>query len=76
MKIHLKNLKVTEVKQGSAIFTGDNAPMGWEHTKKVNDGFGSLDGNHNEFMNSQHVVTKHMTNNKQKDKTNDIPPKS
>ncbi|TCP21937.1 hypothetical protein EV207_13824 [Scopulibacillus darangshiensis] len=63
MKMHVKNIKVAEVKQSSAIFSGDNTPMGWRNVKKVNDGFGSLIGNKNEFMNGEQGVVKRLDHN-------------
>lgn len=59
MNIKFHHFKITNVKQSSGIFSGDNSQVRWKDKKKVDEGFGSLIGTKNISTDNQHVVRKH-----------------
>ena len=58
MKLNFKNLNIKEIKQGSAVFTGENRPLGFQDNKRINDGFGTLNGKRNTYRNGKHIYAR------------------
>jgi hypothetical protein len=58
VKLHFKHINIKEIKNGSAAFTGENRPLGFQDNKILSDGFGSLNGERNIHRNSKHIYAK------------------
>ncbi|MEB3100296.1 hypothetical protein VF724_01310 [Paenibacillaceae bacterium T2] len=56
MKIWFQDLQVNSVSNSSGIFSGDNIHLNWKHSRKTNDGFGSIQGNSNISKGNVHIV--------------------
>lgn len=58
MKIVLKQLNVEKVSHSSGLFSGENLQVDWKSYKKINEGFGTMQGSRNVSTNNQHIVKK------------------
>jgi hypothetical protein len=56
VQISFKDLKVGEVKSSSGIFSETNFQYQWVHTKKINEGLGTISGKYNSVHRGFHYV--------------------
>lgn len=56
VRIWFQDLQVNSVSNSSGIFSGDNIHLNWKHSRKMNDGFGSIQGNGNISKGNVHIV--------------------
>ncbi len=56
VRITFKDLQVQVISNSSGVFSGNNLQIGWTHRAKVNDGQGSVSGDHNALHKSIHIV--------------------
>lgn len=56
VRIRFNELNVNEVTKSSGIYSGDNRQLGWRAEAKTNQGFGVIEGDHNEATDLIHIV--------------------
>lgn len=56
VRIEFGDLIIEQVSDSSGIFTGDNMQVKWRSYSKVDDGFGTLEGDLNNSINNQSAV--------------------
>lgn len=57
-KIRFNDLKVNEVSKSSGIFSGENMQVKWKFVSTHDEGFGKVDGDHNNLSSNKHIVKK------------------
>lgn len=56
VRIEFGDLIIEQVSNSSGIFTGENLQVGWRSYRRVDDGFGILEGDCNNSSNNQSAV--------------------
>jgi hypothetical protein len=55
-RIYFKDLNIEEISNSSGVFSGRNLQVGWRHSKKTSEGFGSLSGDKNVIVGNLNVL--------------------
>ncbi len=55
--ISFKKLEVGEIANSSGIFSGENSMSYWKHRAKINEGFGTILGDHNQLSHSNNILS-------------------
>jgi hypothetical protein len=55
-RIIFNDLNVKEISNSSGVFSGLNFQIKWKHSKKINDGFGSMSGDKNVSLGNRNIV--------------------
>ena len=56
VKIEFGDLIIEQMSDSSGVFTGDNLQLKWRSYIKVDEGFGTLEGDSNNSLNNQSAV--------------------
>lgn len=56
VRIEFGDLVIEEISDSSGVFTGNNLQVKWRSSIRVDDGFGTLEGDHNSSINNQSAV--------------------
>ena len=64
VKIEFGDLIIEQISDSSGVFTGDNLQVKWRSYIKVDEGFGTLEGDSNSSMYNQSAVIRPCINEK------------
>jgi hypothetical protein len=64
VRIEFKDLIIEQISDSSGVFTGDNLQVKWRSCIKVDEGFGTIEGDSNKSMNNQSAVIRPCLNEK------------
>lgn len=56
VRIEFGDLIIDQISDSSGVFTGDNLQVKWQSSIKVDEGFGTLEGDSNSSINNQSSV--------------------
>jgi len=56
VRIEFCDLIIDKISDTSGVFTGDNLQVKWRCSSKIDEGFGSLEGDCNSSVNNQSAV--------------------
>ena len=56
VSIEFGDLIINQISDSSGVFTGNNLQVKWRSSQKVDEGFGTLDGDSNSSTNNQSAV--------------------
>ncbi|MEA4848604.1 MAG: hypothetical protein VB106_15350 [Clostridiaceae bacterium] len=56
VRIEFGDLTIEQISNSSGVFTGDNLQVKWRSCRKVDEGFGILEGDSNRSMYNQSAV--------------------
>lgn len=56
VRIEFGDLIIDRISDTSGVFSGDNLQVKWRSSLKVDEGFGSLEGDYNSSVNNQSAV--------------------
>ncbi len=56
VRIEFGDLVIEQISDSSGVFSGDNLQVKWRSWAKVDEGFGTLEGDSNNSMNNQSAV--------------------
>jgi hypothetical protein len=56
VRIEFKDLIIEQISDSSGVFTGDNLQVKWRSCIKIDEGFGTLEGDSNNSTNNQSAV--------------------
>lgn len=62
LRIEFGDLVIENISDSSGVFTGDNLQVKWCSCMKINEGFGTLEGDSNRTINNQSAVIKPCIN--------------
>lgn len=62
VRIEFGDLIIEQISDSSGVFTGDNLQVKWRSCMKVDEGFGTLEGDFNSSMNNQSAVIRPCIN--------------
>lgn len=62
VKIEFGDLIIEQISDSSGVFTGDNLQVKWRSCMKIDEGFGTLEGDSNNSMNNQSAVIRPCIN--------------
>jgi hypothetical protein len=61
VKIEFGDLIIEQISDSSGVFSGDNLQVKWRSWVKIDEGFGTLEGDSNNSINNQSAVIRtHM----------------
>ncbi len=56
VRIEFGDLIIDELSESSGVFTGNNLQVKWRASTRIDDGFGTLQGDNNSSINNQSAV--------------------
>jgi hypothetical protein len=56
VRIFFNDLRIDQISNSSGVFSGRNMQTKWKHSKKINEGFGSLSGDKNITAGNRNVI--------------------
>lgn len=56
VRIEFGDLIIEQISDSSGVFSGDNLQIKWRSCMKVDEGFGTLEGDSNNSLNNQSAV--------------------